>query len=265
MKIESSDEVVKKELRRLSRRGFIGGAVAAGAAVAGWRWLGSSAPLDGMHWPLRRVLQKNETLARAFFDRDRLSPTFSAEDVVRIPRINGHQGLQERFDVSEWRLRIEGAAGAEQAVAITMDEIRALPRHDMIYELRCIEGWSMIVKWTGARLIDLIRQVPPPTRSGRPHDFENRSDDLPPYVAMATPDQQYYVGLDLDSALHSQTMLVYEMNDKPLDWHHGSPLRLAIPLKYGIKNIKRLGTMRYTEIRPRDFWGERGYDWYAGF
>jgi DMSO/TMAO reductase YedYZ molybdopterin-dependent catalytic subunit len=54
------------------------------------------------------------------------------------------------------------------------------------------------------------------------------------------------------------------MNDKPLDWHHGAPLRLAIPVKYGIKNIKRIGTIRYTNVRPADFWAERGYDWYAG-
>ena len=42
------------------------------------------------------------------------------------------------------------------------------------------------------------------------------------------------------------------------------PLRLAIPVKYGIKNIKRIGAIRLTDIRPADFWGERGYDWYAG-
>jgi DMSO/TMAO reductase YedYZ molybdopterin-dependent catalytic subunit len=35
-------------------------------------------------------------------------------------------------------------------------------------------------------------------------------------------------------------------------------------VKYGIKGIKRIGTIRYTDIRPADFWGDRGYDWYAG-
>ena len=45
---------------------------------------------------------------------------------------------------------------------------------------------------------------------------------------------------------------------------HGAPLRPAIPVKYGIKNIKRVGVIRYTDRKPRDFWGERGYDWYAG-
>ena len=45
---------------------------------------------------------------------------------------------------------------------------------------------------------------------------------------------------------------------------HGAPLRLATPVKYGIKNIKRIGTIRFTNTRPADYWAERGYDWYAG-
>lgn len=257
-------EKVDRELKRLTRRGFITGAAAAGAALAGWRWLGQSELAGGAHWPLRKVLESNELVARAYFDRARLSPSFSADDVMRVPRINGHLGLSKEFDVAAWRLRIEGAANAERPIEVSIEEIRALPRHEMIYQLRCIEGWSMVVKWSGARLSDLVRKYPPPTRSGRALDLENRASDLPQYASMTTPDGGYYVGLDLPSAVHPQTLLVYEMNDRPLDWHHGAPLRLAIPVKYGIKNIKRLSTLRYTDIRPPDFWADRGYDWYAG-
>ncbi len=84
------------------------------------------------------------------------------------------------------------------------------------------------------------------------------------FVGIETPDRAYYVGLDIESALHPQTLLAYEMNGAPLAALHGAPLRLAIPVKYGIKNIKRIGTIRYTNVRPADFWAERGYDWYAG-
>jgi DMSO/TMAO reductase YedYZ molybdopterin-dependent catalytic subunit len=54
------------------------------------------------------------------------------------------------------------------------------------------------------------------------------------------------------------------MNGKPLESLHGAPLRLVIPVKYGIKNIKRIGSIEYTDTRPADYWAERGYDWYAG-
>ena len=81
---------------------------------------------------------------------------------------------------------------------------------------------------------------------------------------LETDGREYYVGLDMQSAMHPQTLLAYELNDQPLTWQHGAPLRLAIPVKYGIKNIKRVASIRYTSVRPADYWAERGYDWYAG-
>ena len=84
------------------------------------------------------------------------------------------------------------------------------------------------------------------------------------YVSMETRDAAYYVGLDMASALHPQTLLCYEMDGEPLTTDHGAPLRLVIPVKYGIKSLKQIGTIRFTDRRPADYWAERGYDWYAG-
>jgi DMSO/TMAO reductase YedYZ molybdopterin-dependent catalytic subunit len=72
------------------------------------------------------------------------------------------------------------------------------------------------------------------------------------------------VGLDNASALHPQTLLCYEMQGAPLTSEHGAPLRLVTPVKYGIKNIKRIGAIKFQDTRPADFWAEQGYDWYAG-
>jgi DMSO/TMAO reductase YedYZ molybdopterin-dependent catalytic subunit len=241
-----SDDDVRKELSRLTRRGFLTAAVAAGAGFAGWKWLRTRPREGGLEWPMRRVLEGNESLWRAAFSPERLSPRFERDDITRA-RINGRLGLQSPLDLGTWRLRIEGAAAP---VALTVDDLRQLSRRTMITELRCIEGWSTIVEWSGVALADVIAAFPP----ARP----------PRYVSMETPDRAYYVGLDLESALHPQTLLAFEMNGAPLPLLHGAPLRLAIPVKYGIKNIKRIGTIRYTDVRPADFWGERGYDWYAG-
>jgi DMSO/TMAO reductase YedYZ molybdopterin-dependent catalytic subunit len=54
------------------------------------------------------------------------------------------------------------------------------------------------------------------------------------------------------------------MNGANLTAGHGAPLRLVIPVKYGVKNIKRIGTIAYTNKRPQDYWANEGYDWYAG-
>lgn len=235
-----------KELQRLTRRGFLTMGVAAGAGFAGWKWLRTRERVDGVAWPFRRVLEANEALSRGYFSTARLSPIFRPSDITRA-RINGRLGLTTPIDLDAWRLRIEGAA---QPLMLTLDDIRALPVHEMITELRCIEGWSTIVQWKGARLADLMAKHPPAHR--------------PEFVSLETPGRGYYVGLDLESAIHPQTLLAYEMNGQPLPPLHGAPLRLAIPVKYGIKNIKRIGTIRYTNVRPADFWAERGYDWYAG-
>jgi hypothetical protein len=156
------------------------------------------------------------------------------------------------------------ATNNEPDLTLTLAEIKQLPRVEMVTQLKCIEGWSVIVRWAGARLADLIAKYPPLTKSGSDPDVMRRPDDLVGYVSLETPDSEYYVGIDMESALHPQTLLCYEMNGQPLSLKHGAPLRLVIPVKYGIKNIKRIGKITYTDKRPADYWAERGYDWYSG-
>ena len=145
---------------------------------------------------------------------------------------------------------MKGAAGSKPEIETSLDFVRQLPKVEFVTELKCIEGWSNKVHWGGARFRDLAREFTPAAGME--------------YVGMETPDGDYYVGLDMASAMHPQTLLCYEMNGKPLEYHHGAPLRLAIPSKYGIKNIKGVGRILYAAQRPRDYWAERGYDWYAG-
>jgi DMSO/TMAO reductase YedYZ molybdopterin-dependent catalytic subunit len=251
--LNSPDDDLDRRLRRLSRRVFILGGAASVAAVVGWRWLVTRGDEGGLPWPLRRVLEFDEQLARGLFRPSRLSPQFP-RFAARMPRVNGSIGLNANLDPSEWRLQVIGSAGAHSPRSFTLGQIKALSRVEMTTELRCIEGWSDVVHWAGARLADLASLTGLATREGR----------LLGYAALQTPDGQYYVGLDMASALHPQTLLCYEMNGRPLTPDHGAPLRLVIPVKYGIKNLKQIGTITFTDERPADYWAERGYDWYAG-
>lgn len=183
----------------------------------------------------------NERVTRKLLGAGRLAPTF-ARDKAREPKENGGVGLDE--EVVDWNLKIEAPGVATRNMSI--QEVKALPRVEMTTELMCVEGWSEVVHWTGTPL----RHIAPP--------------NAPEYVSLMTPDESYYVGLDLESALHPQTLLAWEMNGQPLTPEHGAPLRLVIPVKYGIKNIKRVGSIRFSPERPKDYWAERGYDWYAG-
>ena len=40
---------------------------------------------------------------------------------------------------------------------LTMDDILKLPKHELVTQFKCIEGWSQIVHWGGVRMADLIR------------------------------------------------------------------------------------------------------------
>ena len=64
--------------------------------------------------------------------------------------------------------------------------------------------------------------------------------------------------------MHPQTFLAWELNGEPLTQLHGAPIRLATPLKYGIKQIKRIGRLEFSNVRGPDYWEIRGYDWYSG-
>jgi DMSO/TMAO reductase YedYZ molybdopterin-dependent catalytic subunit len=252
-------EGLEPRLRRLSRRGFARGGAAALAGLVGWKWPVTRSEEDGLPWPFRRILRLNEGLARAAFRTSRAAPVFP-RGTARQPRVNGRIGLDPTIDASSWRLRVIGPPGEGGARLLPVDEIKALPRVEMTTELKCIEGWSTVVNWAGTRLADLAALTGLATRSGPRDD----PDDLLRYAALETPDAAYYVGLEMASALHPQTLLCYEMNGRPLTPEHGAPLRLVIPVKYGIKSIKQVGTVRFTDLRPPDYWAERGYDWYAG-
>jgi DMSO/TMAO reductase YedYZ molybdopterin-dependent catalytic subunit len=259
----ANDADVVRQMRRKTLWSLGVGAVAAASGLGGWKWLRSREQIDGVPWPLRRVLEFNERVARSCFRADRLAPTFPLSQ-ARVPRANGQLGLDAALVAGEWRLEVESATGVPRQLILTLDDIKALPRVEMVTELKCIEGWSDPVHWAGARLVDFADKYGVATKSGGKASVPRDADDLFRYVSLETPDRGYYVGLDMESALHAQTLLCYEMNGEPLASEHGAPLRLVTPLKYGIKHIKRIGKMVFTDQRPADYWAEQGYDWYAG-
>jgi hypothetical protein len=239
-----TDREVSRQMARKTRRSLLVGGGAALTGGAAWKWLRSRRDDDELPWPLRIGLRIDEQVARDYFRGGRLARTFPLS-AVETGRFNGDLGLNG--DVADgWRLSVGD-------LSLSLEEIKALPRTEMVTELKCIEGWSRILQWGGVRFRDFVQR------------YASDLADPDGYASLETPDGAYYVGLDMPSALHPQTLLCYEMNGKPLESQHGAPLRLVIPVKYGIKNLKRIGKINFGTVRPPDYWAENGYDWYAGF
>ncbi len=252
----------EKRMRSMSRRSLIQAALYAGAIGFGVFKLANSEQADGVPWPFRKGQETNEVIWSKALSAQRKVPTFSATQVTES-RQNGDYGLSEDVDPEAWRLKIEGVHGRSEPVEVTLDQLKKMPQTEMITEFFCIEGWSVIQRWKGVRMADFAKVYPPMSTDKSVPDLTNGSN-LVPYVGMETPDGEYFVGLDMKSALHDQTMLCLEMNGQPLTADHGAPVRLVIPVKYGVKNIKRIGVIRYTAERPKDYWAQEGYDWFAG-
>ncbi len=238
---------------RLSRRSFLWAGLAVGGTLGGLVAFNKYGhETNGTKSAFRRILGVNEAVARTlFFSPRHRAPTFPRSAAVE-PK-NNYKGKTPLIDVTDWRLRLEGVSGGPRT--LTLKDIQALPKVSETTELKCIEGWSAVVNWTGARFADFTEKYPPLAGS-RYVSLLSEPEDY--------PDELYYVGLDMESALHPQTLLAYEMNGRPLDAAHGAPLRLVIPVKYGIKNIKLITRIAFAAARPADYWAEQGYDWYAG-
>lgn len=247
-----TDEEAKRQMSVHSRRGFLVGGISALAGIFGW--LSISDETKTILY--KRAFAFNERVSQLLYSPKRLAPEFPLERVTQPPRQNGFEGLAVAVDLANWRLNVGGLTGRNDDLILTLDDIKNLPRTEMVTELKCIEGWSTVVHWAGVRFSDFAKKY-----------YAGGLAALPPYVYLTTPDDLYYVGWDTPSILHPQTLLAYEMNGEPLTSEHGAPLRIASPTKYGIKQIKRIGRIEFTTERPRDFWAEPengGYDWYSG-
>lgn len=275
LSLPMSDEEAKKNMSQRSRRTFLIGGVTALAGIFGWRWM----PDETKNSLLTRTFRFNENVSQIFFGKDDLAPEFSKQLVG--DRVNGMIGLSSELVAKDWKLQVVGLENPQQykqfsdqikfegedksprsmdsppapndavpGLILTLDEIKQLPRVEMTTELKCIEGWSVIVNWIGVRFSDFAAKFAPP---------ENTQ-----YVSLVTPDREYFVGWDMASIMHPQTLLAYEMNGQPLTPEHGAPLRLVTTTKYGIKQIKRIGRIEFTNERPADYWAQQGYDWYSG-
>ena len=246
--------------KKLNRRNFISFAtfgVLAASAYESWRWLYTS-PAEtagvtaGARKPLRKALNKTELFFRRFFSDNHLVKTYPKSMAAKKVRVNSDIGIEagKKFDPAAWKLQVNKAGG--EVLQITQQELMALPKTDLIFSFKCVEGWDQVQHWAGVKFSDFIKH----------YQLEEYAKMA--YVGMETPGKGYYVGLDMPSAMHPQTLLAYAVNDKPIPMEHGAPLRLIIPVKYGIKNLKRIGAISFSNTRPKDYWAEQGYDYYSG-
>jgi DMSO/TMAO reductase YedYZ molybdopterin-dependent catalytic subunit len=245
--------------RRLIKTGLgaVAGAGALGAAVrAADRYGLIPANCRGVYgvsetltYAGQRLLTKLPSMAREF-DRSQISKVIPVNGAA--PKTEAYQKLLAG-GFADWRLAVDGMV--DRPGPLSLAEIKAFPARSEIVHQACEEGWSFIAEWTGVPLSVVLHHVGinPAAR----------------YVFFFTFDE-WWDSIDMDDALHPQTLLAYGMNGTDIPLDHGAPLRLKVARQLGYKSLKYLTRMTVTDTAKGigDGLGSSapaaGYSWYAG-
>ena len=199
-----------------------------------------------------------KAMAQEFTPAD-LSPMFRSNGTAEPDNAEYRALAQAGF--AEYRLVVDGLV--EQPARLSLADLKALPNRTQITRHDCVEGWSAIGKWQGARLSALLALAKPNANAR--------------YVVLHCADpmeeggrEPYYESIDMDDAYHEQTILAYMLNDKPLPGANGAPLRLRVERQLGYKHAKYVMRLELVDTFARlrggkgGYWEDQGYQWYAG-
>jgi methionine sulfoxide reductase catalytic subunit len=165
----------------------------------------------------------------------------------------GVAGLAKNFKTTPWTVAVGGLVNKPQTFAIE-DLLKQFPQEERIYRHRCVEGWSMVIPWTGFSLAKLLNQVEP-TSEAKYVRFETvmRPEEMPGQES-GYYTWPYVEGLRLDEAMNDLALLVTGVYGKPALPQNGAPLRLSVPWKYGFKSIKSIVKIDLVAEPPTSLW-----------
>lgn len=244
---EITDEAVY-----LNRRQLLGG-VAAGSILAGLAGVSGSARAAGEDpsaslYPVKRNL-------RYKVDRPITDEEF-ATTYNNFYEFGSHKNIwraAQDLPIRPWTVAIDGMV--EKPMAVPVDDLlKAMPLEERVYRHRCVEAWSMTVPWTGFALRHLIEYAKPLSSAKyvKMQTFQN------PEIASGQKQHwypwPYTEGLTMAEATNDLTFMATGIYGKPMPPQNGTPLRLAVPWKYGFKHIKSIVRFTFTEKRPVSFW-----------
>jgi sulfoxide reductase catalytic subunit YedY len=165
----------------------------------------------------------------------------------------GVASLAKDFKTTPWTVAVGGLVNKPKTFAIE-DVLKQFAQEERIYRLRCVEGWSMVIPWTGFPLAKLLQEVEP-TSQAKYVRFESvmRPEEMPGQNS-GWYTWPYIEGLRLDEAMNDLALLVTGVYGKPALPQNGAPLRLALPWKYGFKSIKSIVKIDLVAEQPTSLW-----------
>jgi DMSO/TMAO reductase YedYZ molybdopterin-dependent catalytic subunit len=261
-------DMTPRVMRYRTRRDVVAFGIGAAAAIAGAEYLLPKDTLSrlgvrramssrGKEWLLNNALRGDDDVAEALYSENRMVPTYTRSQITPIKN-NYNGATPEPWYISGWKLALDGLASGLSLSLNVQTLMNRFSIHDQITRFVCVEGWSAIAWWAGLRFDDLLRAYPPKSQArwARVESSVNLDNS-------GNPDP-YFVSIDLSTARHPQTLLATHHDGQPLTVEHGAPLRLLVPVKLGLKNVKAITRISYSTEEPRDYWVQYGYSSYDG-
>ncbi|MFI5820532.1 molybdopterin-dependent oxidoreductase [Streptomyces rishiriensis] len=121
-----------------------------------------------------------------------------------------------------------------RSYTLTLDELRALPQHEVELPIACVEGWSKSARWGGVRVVDLLE------RAGAPAHARVR------VVSLQLRGGYRVSEMGHEHARDPLTLLALRLNGEELDPDHGYPARLIAPDRPGVLQTKWVGRLEVT-------------------
>ncbi|MBV8949757.1 MAG: molybdopterin-dependent oxidoreductase [Actinobacteria bacterium] len=133
-------------------------------------------------------------------------------------------GVLETARDPEYRFRVEGRV--RRPLELSLDELRAMPQHEAVLPIACVEGWSYSARWRGVRVRDLLHAAGAHSGAGA------RVESLEAYSIYGSSPLNHLQAHDPD------TLLALELDGHSLALDHGYPLRLIGPNRPGVDQTK---------------------------
>lgn len=160
--------------------------------------------------------------------------------------------MVDKFVIDPWKIDIGGLV--ENPLKLDVRElIGMMPLEERVYRFRCVEGWSMVVPWTGFPLSKLIEKVKPKAEAKFVKFTTFNRPDQAPGMRRGYP-WPYVEGLRMDEAMHPLTLVTTGVYGKALPKQFGAPIRMIVPWKYGYKGGKSIEKIEFVATQPKTFW-----------
>ncbi|MCI0664764.1 MAG: sulfite oxidase [Acidobacteria bacterium] len=259
---KSSEETARPRRNFIKSAGMVG-------AVIGLDHLLPNNPVFSVARDLIRG--KEKLIVRSVRPEDLETPvgllnTWITPNDLFYVRHHSYPAMIDEQGAKDWKITVAGEV--ERPLILTLDELKKMPQATVTVTLECAgngraffdppvagiqweKGAVGTARWTGVRLVDLLKKagLKPSGKFVLLEGADKPVGKMPDFVR----------NVPLDKALHSDTILAYQMNGEPLPQLHGFPLRAVVPGWEGAYAVKWLNHISVIDQEYDGFFVKTAY------